>query len=338
MEDLSTDTVIKQLIEDISNAPSIESLEKIQTSFFGRNGTFNKWAGQMKSITDKEKKSHLGKTLNAAKHAIEEALSKKKSTFTGVASVGSMEDRTLPGVKPHVGHLHPTTIVVRKINDFFRYYGYSVYEGPEIETNEYNFEKLNIPQDHPARGLMDTLYIHEPDVLLRTHTSSVETRALSKEELPLRIVVPGKVYRNENTNMTNSAMFYQYEGLHVDKGITLADLKGTLNAFVKFLYGNDIKTRFRCKYYPQVEPGAGLDIRCTFCKGKGCGVCKYRGWIEVLGSGMVHPNMLEKCGINSKEWSGFAFGMGLDRLVMTQYGINDIRKLYSGELVYGDEL
>jgi phenylalanyl-tRNA synthetase alpha chain len=225
---------------------------------------------------------------------------------------------------------------MRKINSFFRYYGYSVYEGPEIETNEFNFEKLNLPKDHPARELADTLYIQEPEILLRTHTSSVEARALTKEELPLRIVVPGKVYRNETENTTNNSMFYQYEGLVVDKNMSMADLKGTLNAFVRFLYGDDVKTRFRCKYYPQVEPGAGLDVQCTFCHGKGCQVCKYRGYIEVLGAGMVHPNMLKNCNVDTKIWNGFAFGMGFDRLVMLSYGINDVRKLYNGELVFDE--
>jgi phenylalanyl-tRNA synthetase alpha chain len=159
---------------------------------------------------------------------------------------------------------------------------------------------------------------------------------MTQESLPLRIMVPGKVYRNENSNTTNNSMFYQYEGLVVDKGLSMADLKGTLNRFVRFLYGDDVKTRFRCKYYPQVEPGAGLDIQCRFCQGEGCSVCKYRGWIEVLGAGMVHPNVLKACGIDSAEYSGFAFGLGLDRLVMLTYGINDIRKLYNGELLFED--
>jgi len=222
------------------------------------------------------------------------------------------------------------------LNSFFRYYGYSVYEGPEVEFNEYNFEKLNLPKDHPARSLADTLFISEPNIMLRTHTSSVETRAMTNEDLPLRIVVPGKVFRNETTNATNNSMFYQYEGLVVDKNVSMAELKGTLDKFIKFLYGVETKTRFRCKYYPQVEPGAGLDIQCLFCNSKGCTVCKFRGWVEVLGCGMVHPNVLRSCGIDHKKWSGFAFGMGLDRIVMLKYGIDDIRKLYSGELVFED--
>lgn len=315
-----------------------DELTALRTKIFGRNGVFNELAKEMKLLTDSGEKKVYGKLLNATRSKLEAALSEKSNAVTLKKTPQEFVDVTIPGFKPKLGYLHPTTEIIRSINSFFRYLGYSVYEGPEIETNEFNFEKLNLPKDHPARELADTLYIFEPEVLLRTHTSSVEARAMTNEELPLRIVVPGKVYRNETTNATNGAMFHQYEGLLVDKGITMADLKGTLNSFARFLYGEDIKTRFRCKYYPQVEPGAGMDIQCTFCQGKGCIVCKYRGWIEVLGAGMVHPNELNSCGIDPDEWSGFAFGMGLDRLVMTKYGISDIRKLYSGELVMETQL
>lgn len=320
----------------INGATTSDQLESAIQQYLGRKSRYVEISASLRDLSIEDKRA-LGQPLNAYKQAVTQAIEAKKSTVS--ASTASShdpitQDDSLPGIKPKLGHLHPTTEVIRKINSFFRYLGYSVYEGPEIENNEFNFEKLNLPADHPARELADTLYIAEPEVLLRTHTSSVETRAMTNEELPLRIVVPGKVYRNENANMTNNAMFYQYEGLVVDKGMSMAHLKGTLNKFVKFLYGDDVKTRFRCKYYPQVEPGGGLDIQCTFCHGDGCSVCKYRGWIEVLGCGMVHPNVLKKCNIDPQEWSGFAFGMGLDRLVMLTYGINDIRKLYNGELVF----
>ncbi len=320
----------------VASATTVADLDQLTQHWLGKKSRFTELSQSLKEL-DLEQKKLLGQQLNAFKTAVSAAIDTKRAELAVESTVEvKVADPTLPGLRPKVGHLHPTTMVIRKINSFFRYMGYSVYEGPEIETNEFNFEKLNLPKDHPARELADTLYIADPEVLLRTHTSSVETRAMTKESLPLRIVVPGKVYRNENSNTTNNAMFYQYEGLVVDKGISMADLKGTLNRFVQFLYG-DVKTRFRCKYYPQVEPGAGLDIQCSFCGGDGCQVCKYRGWIEVLGSGMVHPNVLKKCGIDPQEYSGFAFGMGLDRLVMMTYGINDIRKLYNGELVFEDK-
>lgn len=323
----------KKVFENELNAiASAADLEGLRVKYMGRNGVVNQLLKTLKDVSA-DKKKELGPQINAFKKHIEEKIVKKKETLK-TSWTDPYFDVSLPGKLPEVGHLHPTTQVVRKINSFFRYLGYSVYEGPEIETNEYNFEKLNLPLDHPARELADTLYIKEPELLLRTHTSSVEARALMEEELPLRIVVPGKVYRNETSNVTNNSMFYQYEGLAVDRNLSLADLKGTLIEFVKFLYGSSTKTRFRCKYYPQVEPGAGLDILCTFCHGPGCQVCKYRGYIEVLGAGMVHPKMLEACNIDPAGWSGFAFGMGLDRLVMLEYGISDIRKLYDGSLTF----
>jgi phenylalanyl-tRNA synthetase alpha chain len=306
------------------------SKDTLHVKYFGKKqGLFTKLSQIMRELAPEDRKE-AGQILNATKSVVESRITElTQKASNPLADI----DTTLPGIRPKLGQLHPTTQVLRSMNAFFRYLGYSVYQGPEVETDEYNFNKLNLPMDHPARELQDTLYISEPDVLLRTHTSSVETRALSHEELPIRIVVPGKVYRNETSNATNNSTFYQYEGLVVDRNLSMADLKGTLVAFAKFLYGEDVKTRFRCKYYPQVEPGAGMDIRCTFCHGEGCIVCKHRGWIEVLGSGMVHPNMLRKCGIDPEDWTGFAFGMGLDRLVMLKHGINDVRKLYNGELV-----
>lgn len=329
---LQTESILSQAQTEITAVSNDAELEQARITFMGRNGLVNKLFEEMKTLSGEEKKG-AGQKINELKNAIEQLIHEKQQTLSGIVVQESV-DTSLPGIRPGIGHLHPTTQVMRKLNSFFRYLGYSVYEGPEIETNEFNFEKLNLPKDHPARELADTLYIEEPEVLLRTHTSSVETRALTQEELPIRIVVPGKVYRNEEENATNGSMFYQYEGLVVDKNISMADLKGTLIAFVKFLYGPDTKTRFRAKYYPQVEPGAGLDVGCTFCGGKGCQVCKYRGYIEVLGAGMVHPNLLQACGINPQEWSGFAFGMGFDRLVMLSYGITDVRRLYDGSLTF----
>ncbi len=332
------DSLQEQALAALSVAKNSQELEQVRVGFLGRSGQITAISHTLKTLSPEEKAA-TGKKLNQVMNEIRGALAQKLESLSHAnqATWENTVDTSLPGERPTIGHLHPTTETLRSINGWFRSQGYSVYEGPEIETNEFNFEKLNLPKDHPARELADTLYIREPDLLLRTHTSSVETRAMTAEELPLRIVVPGKVYRNETSNMTNNSMFYQYEGLVIDKNLSLAELKGTLNAFVRFLYGEEVKTRFRCKYYPQVEPGAGLDIQCTFCQGAGCAVCKHRGWIEVLGAGMVHPNALRACGIDPESWSGFAFGMGLDRMVMLKYGITDIRKLYNGELVYEEQ-
>lgn len=324
--------------EQIDQTSSLDQLEQIRVSYLGRKGKLSKLSAIMPNL-DLSQKKQVGQALNQTKHIISTKIQEKEAQLTAQREPEvTISDPTLPGERPRLGHLHPTTELMRAVNSYFRYHGYSVYDGPEIESNEFNFEKLNLPVDHPARDLADTLYIHEPDVLMRTHTSSVEARALTTEELPLRIVVPGKVYRNETTNLTNNSMFYQYEGLVVDRNLSMANLKSTLEDFVHFIYGSDVKTRFRCKYYPQVEPGAGLDIQCSFCGGKGCSTCKHRGWIEVLGAGMVHPNMLRACNIDPQQWSGFAFGLGFDRLVMLQYGIKDVRKLYSGELVVEEQV
>ncbi|OGK18357.1 phenylalanine--tRNA ligase subunit alpha [Candidatus Roizmanbacteria bacterium RIFCSPLOWO2_12_FULL_40_12] len=323
----------KDFEKDLESVKDLKQLEELRIKYLGRNGVINNLLKGLGKLSQEQRKEQ-GKAINVFKNKIETELNKKRSMVSKKTVINF--DTSLPGTKPAVGDLHPTTQVIRKINEFFRYLGYSVYDGPEIETNEYNFEKLNLPLDHPARELADTLYIKEPELLLRTHTSSVEARALSHEKMPIRIVVPGKVYRNETANPTNNSMFYQYQGVLVDKNVSMANLKGTLIEFVKFLYGPDTKTRFRCKYYPEVEPGAGLDIECTFCKGRGCSVCKYRGYIEALGCGMIHPNLLKMCKIDTSKWSGFAFGMGLDRLVMLQYGISDIRRLYDGSLTFLD--
>ena len=318
----------------LKSIKTLEDLKHIDTEYLGRKGKVNALSKHIVTLSNNNKKL-FGKDLNALKTHISHSLDNKLKILKNSLKneLHLKIDDSIPGKSFIIGQLHPTTRVIRQINNFFRYLGYSVYDGPEIETDEFNFQKLNLPLDHPARELQDTLYVVEPEYLLRTHTSSVETRAMVNEQLPIRIVVPGKVYRNETANATNNAMFYQYEGLCIDHSISMSNLKGTLTAFVKFLYGEGTQTRFRCKYYPQVEPGAGMDILCNFCRGSGCQVCKYRGWIEVLGAGMVHPNVLKSCNIDPRVWSGFAFGMGLDRLVMLSYGISDIRKLYNGELL-----
>lgn len=316
---------------EVDMAQNID-IEKIKIKYLGKNGLTTKLLQELPKLSGKDKRLY-GPQLNKLKKDQEQAIADKYQLLN-TANQNLLVDLTTRVPKGPAGRLHPTTVVIREMNEFFRYHGFSIGEGREIETAEYNFRRLNLPVGHPATDLQDTLFVKEPDLLMRTHTSSVETRILSTHKPPLRVVVPGKVYRNETNSLTNTSFFYQYQGFVVDKGVTLANLKDTLTKFHKFLFGNDVVLRFRYKYYPEVSPGMGVDMQCKFCGGKGCQVCKGRGYIEVLGSGMIHVNTLRACGINPEVYSGFAFGMGLDRLVMSKYGIKDIRKLYGGELAY----
>lgn len=306
-------------------------IELVKLDALGPKSDFGQLSKQMKDIA-REDKQRVGIVLNQVKLAIEDALAKHTPQTKNAAS--QIIDVTLPGHIPVMGHLHPTTIVIREMNQIFASMGFSIGDGPEIETDEYNYNRVNLPMDHPARDLQDSIYIEEPNWLLRTHTSSVESHLLEDVPPPFRFVIPGKVYRFENANATNNIMFYQYEGMAVGTDITLSDLKGTLDVFVRKFFGETRETRFRCKYYPQVEPGVGVDISCAFCNKKGCAICKGRGWIEMLGAGMVHPNMFRKAGLDPDTYTGFAWGMGLDRIVMQRYGITDIRSLYNGDIAY----
>lgn len=285
-----------------------------------------------------DERRRAGQSLNAAKGAIERLLDERLSELAPAQDSGTRRDPTLPVVPLRLGRPHPTIALLRQINAFFAAAGFVVIEGPEIERDWYNFTALNLPAWHPAREMHDTIYIAEPELLLRTHTSAAEVRALESRSLPLRVAVPGKSYRAEAANATNAAMFFQYEVLAVDRALSVAQLRATIDAFLCFLFGPEVQTRIRAKYYPQVEPGIGVDLRCRFCDGRGCGICKGKGWIEVLGGGMVHPTTLAAAGIDWQEWSGFAFGMGLDRLVMSATGIADIRHLYGPRMLYISEI
>lgn len=315
---------------DLDSVKAEAELEIVRLKYLGKKGSTTELLSSLKNLSLEDKKT-FGPVLNQLKKEQESAITTK---LTELTSISPDIDLTIPGIPQSTGRLHPTTTIIREMNEFFRYQGFSIGEGPEIEDVEYNFRRLNLPEGHPATDLQDSLFIQEPNLLLRTQTSSVEARMLSSYKPPMRVVVPGKCYRNETPSLTNSAFFYQYQGFVVDKGITIGHLKDTLTKFHQFLFGDDVKLRFRYKYYPEVSPGMGVDMECRFCHGKGCQVCKYRGYIEVLGSGMIHSNTLKACGIDPEVYSGFAFGMGLDRLVMSKYGITDIRKLYGGEIVY----
>ena len=321
----------KQLSIDLKSANDLDAL--YLKYFSKKHGMVTNLIKELPKLSDKDRRE-LGPKINKLQDDYKEKIAHTKL----MREKEKFNDRTIDLTEPFLpkesGYLHPTTQVIREMNKFFRYYGFSVYEGPEIETADFNFRKLNLPENHPATDLQDTLFVAQPDILLRTHTSSVEARALSELKPPIRIVVPGKCFRNETPNKTNASFFYQYQGFVVDGGITMKNLKSTLELAHKFLFGDDIILRYRYKYYPEVSPGMGVDMQCKFCAGGGCDVCKYRGWIETLGSGMIHYNTLKMCGIDPEVYSGFAFGMGLDRLVMQKFGVSDIRKLYGGGVVY----
>ncbi|PIS13763.1 phenylalanine--tRNA ligase subunit alpha [Candidatus Shapirobacteria bacterium CG09_land_8_20_14_0_10_47_13] len=322
-----------QAISGILQAKTPDELERLRINYIGRKGEISSLMKELPGLPEEERQQ-IGRFLNDAKKAIEESIARQQQTISNRPTERQWLDVTQSGRTGKIGHFHPTSIVINEMFEIFKHLGFSVMEGPEIETDEFNFEKLNLPKDHPARSLQDALYIKEPEIVLRTHTSSVEARVLSELKAPFRIVVAGKCYRYENVNASNNAMFYQFQGVALQKGLSMADLKGTLSYFAKSFFGKNRQVRFRCKYYPEVEPGGGLDLDCPFCHQKGCSVCKDRGWIEMLGCGMIHPNILKEFSYNPKEISGYAFGMGLDRLVMDRFGINDIRSLYNGDITY----
>lgn len=318
---------------ELEQIKSIEQIDNFYLQYLGKKGLVNQLMKSLQNLSLADKKKN-GPLLNDLKKDIELKIDIQRSKLENQKTGKLDHDLTIPGIVKSTGRLHPTTQLIRELNSFFRYHGFSVAEGPEIEDVEYNFRRLNLPEGHPATDLQDTLFVREPDILLRTHTSSIQTRVLSTHKPPLRVVVPGKVYRNETSNATNSSFFYQYQGFVVDKGVSIQNLKDMLTKVHQFLFGSDVVLRFRYKYYPEVSPGMGVDMQCRFCHGKECSVCKYRGWIETLGSGMTHYNCYKACGIDPEVWTGYSFGLGLDRLVMSKYGITDIRKLYGGEIAY----
>lgn len=324
--------ITKKLHNDLTSLQTLPQLDELTVAYLGRNGHVNKIFSQMKTVPPEEKKA-FGAKVNELKQEVTQLLEDKKNELMNKKIDYSSFDVTLPGKKKKIGSLHPYTIVRREMNAIFKQLGFSVYDGPHIETDEYVFERANLPKHHPARSLQDTIVIEDPDVILRPHTSSVENRALENESLPLRIVAPGMTFRYETPNATNHFVFNQYQGVVVAEDITMADLKGTLESFCKSYFGQDTIFRIRAKYYPEVEPGCGLDIQCKFCKGKGCSVCKGRGWVEIGGAGMIHPNMLRAAKIDSSKYSGFAWGMGFDRIVMQKFNIDDIRKMFDGTIV-----
>jgi len=324
--------VKQEALNAIEQCTTLEELNQVRVTYLGKKGPIQSLMSLMKNLSAEEKPA-FGAEVNACKQAVAEVLEEKKMDLEEKALNERLEkekiDVTLPAMPLKNGTLHPLTLVTQEMEDLFISMGYSIGEGPEVELDLYNFERANIPADHPARDMQDTFYIN-PEVLLRTHTTAIQMRELEKAggKLPLKVICPGKVYRRDDDDATHSHQFMQCEGLVVAENITLADLKGTLSYMADRMFGKGRDIRFRPSYFQFTEPSVEVDVSCHMCGGKGCPVCKGTGWIEVLGGGMVHPNVLEMAGFDSKKCSGFAFGVGVERVAMLKYGVDDIRNFY----------
>jgi len=323
------------LLARIAPASTAEELEAARVAAFGRkDGAFNQIAKDMGKLAPEERK-RIGMLLNGAKQKVEEALESKKRQFDEGALEARLDaewvDLTRPAPGPRRGHLHPITQIQRELEDLFVSLGFAVLDGPEVETEYHNFDALNIPADHPARDMQDTFWL-EGGHLLRTHTSPVQVRGMERLGPPLRMIAPGRVFRNESVDASHEHTFYQLEGMMVDREVSVAHLLYFMKTLLASIFGREVTVRLRPGYFPFVEPGFELDIQCLICGGKGCPVCKQGGWVELLPCGLVNPNVLRMSGIDPEEWNGFAFGLGLTRLAMMRYGIDDIRHLQSGDL------
>jgi phenylalanyl-tRNA synthetase alpha chain len=327
--------VIKQnALDELSKAANGSDIENIRVKYLGKKGELTTILRGMGALSAEERPV-VGKVANEVRQEIESnienVLSEIKNKEKAERLNSEVIDISMPGKKSFIGKRHPLELTLNEMKDIFISMGFSVEDGPEVELDYYNFEALNIPKNHPARSEQDTFYINE-NIVLRTQTSPVQIRVMEKEKPPIKMISPGKVFRSDAADATHSPIFYQMEGLVVDKGITFVDLKGTLEMFAKKMFGDKVKTKFRPHHFPFTEPSAEMDATCFVCQGEGCRVCKGSGWIELLGCGMVHPNVLRNCGIDPEVYSGFAFGFGVDRMVMLKYGIDDIRLLYESDM------
>ena len=319
---------------ELAVAEDAKAVDELRVRYLGKKGEVTAILKQMGSLSAEERPK-MGQLANEVRADIENAIAIALTEMNKKAQEIRLKKETLdisiPGNQSKIGSLHPLNSTLEKLIDIFKSMGFDVVDGPEVETDYYNFEALNVPQDHPARDMQDTFYLTE-NMLLRTQTSAAQIRTMEKRKPPIRIICPGRVYRSDDVDATHSPVFHQVEGLVVDKGITMCDLKGTLETMAKEIYGSDTKVKFRPSFFPFTEPSVEVDVSCSECGGKGCRVCKGSGWIEILGAGMVHPKVLESCGIDSNEYSGFAFGIGLDRLTTTRHKISDIRLLFENDL------
>ena len=320
--------------EALEHAASIKEIDEIRVRFLGKKGEITGILKQMGSLSPEERPV-IGQLANEVRARIEEEISSRIALLKKQEMNRRLEeeriDVTLPGVAHPLGKKHPITQVLDEVKEIFLGMGFSIAEGPEVETDYYNFEALNLPKNHPARDTQDTFYITD-NILLRSQTSPVQVRTMEVQKPPIRVISPGRVYRADPADATHSPIFHQVEGLVVDKGITMGDLKGILELFAKRMFGKETKIRFRPHHFPFTEPSAEVDVSCFVCGGKGCRLCKGEGWIEILGAGMVHPFVLSNCGIDPEVYSGFAFGMGIERIAMTRLGIDDMRLLYENDV------
>ena len=326
----------REALSALSETKTAADLEALRVRYLGKKGELTALLKQMGRLSAEERPV-MGQLANEVREALTEALARQQKVLEAAALHARLEaetlDVTIPGKPVEVGHKHPMYTVLDEIKDIFIGMGFDILDGPEIEQAEYNFTKLNAPEDHPSRDWTDTFYLTEDSsVLLRSQTSPMQIRAMETRELPIRIISPGRVYRKDEVDATHSPMFHQIEGLVVDKGITMADLKGTLNTVIRQIYGPDTQTRFRPHHFPFTEPSCEVDIQCHKCGGKGCPTCKGEGWIEVLGAGMVHPKVLRNCNVDPDVYSGFAFGFGLERLALGQFKISDMRLIFENDV------
>ena len=326
-------SILDEAMQSIQQSDALDKLNDVRVSFLGKKGKLTSVLKGMKDVAAEERPI-VGQMVNDARQTIEQHLEGTKKRLEKAIRERQMEeetiDVTLPARRASVGHRHPNTIALEEMERIFIGMGYEVVEGPEIEYDLYNFEKLNIPANHPAKDEQDTFYINK-DIVLRTQTSPVQARVMEQGKLPIRMISPGRVFRSDEVDATHSPSFHQIEGLVVDKNITFADLKGTLEQFAKELFGPETKTKFRPHHFPFTEPSAEVDVSCFKCGGKGCRFCKGSGWIEILGCGMVHPHVFEMCGIDPEVYTGFAFGVGLERIALLKYEIDDMRLLYEND-------
>ncbi len=332
LEDLQN--IEKQAAQALESAADPKALDDLRVKYLGKKGELTAILKQMGSLSAEERPK-VGAFANEVRAAIENLIEQRSNALKAQMQEKKLAeeklDVTLPGKAAPLGKSHPLNKVLDEIKEIFLGMGFSISEGPEVELDYYNFEALNIPKNHPARDTQDTFYIPD-NVLLRTQTSPVQIRTMEKQRPPIRVIAPGRVYRSDAVDATHSPLFHQIEGLVVDKGVTMADLKGTLEMFVKRLYGEDSVVRFRPHHFPFTEPSAELDVQCFACHGEGCRLCKGEGWIEILGCGMVHPKVLSICGVDPEEYSGFAFGLGLERIVMRRYNIDDLRLFFENDV------
>ncbi len=334
MPGMDIETIKTQIDSEIQNINSSQSLEEFRVKYLGRKGILAQLTSTIPVLPQQER-AIFGQQVNTLKNKILSLIDEKERSIATepVQSSASLSDISMPGIAQDLGHLHPLTQVIDEICTIFNRMGFSVVEGPEIETEYNNFTGLNIPLEHPSRDVFDTFYLKGKDkLLLRSHTSPVQIRVMKSRKAPLAVVVPGRVYRPDAVDASHSFMFHQIEGFMVDENIRFSDLKGVLEVIAKAVFGKDIRMRFRPHFFPFTEPSLEVDISCIICKGKGCSVCGQKGWLEILGSGMIHPNVFKHVGYDPKKYTGFAFGMGIERIAMLKYGIDDIRLFFENDL------